>query len=174
MKRITLDILNGYANEKTAWAVLCDISLELSVIHSKGIVHGNVCSKEICLGDDNRWHLSPSSIRGKASSDIWNLGAVIFELLMGVPVFGGRGEKGQTETTPVPTFRRDRYDVSLGNIVGKCLSFDTSVRPKAKTIHSLASEYLTNHQSETLGRIPKEEMQERKINVLKFWPEKMV
>lgn len=176
---LTLDILNGFAGEETAWKVFADISSELAGIHSSGKAYGNIKASSILFDGAGCFHLAHKemcSIPGETiASDIWALGAAVFKLLMGVPVFWGRGEEGQTVTSPIPTFRKDRYDEALGNLVGKCLSFLPEERPSAEIVSKEAAAGLDRCRSARhRGRIPRGESVISKQNILKYWPEKMI
>lgn len=176
-RNITLNVISGFATEETAWKVLSDVSAELSLIHNRGEAYGNVNTQNIFLDDNGRFHLSPSpksNSKGTTASDIWGLGATIFELLMGVPVFGGRGETAQTVRTPIPSFRKDRYDENLGKLVSRCLSFHTNDRPDAITVSKAAADGLLKCNDKQKGRLPKGEQSLSNTEILKFWPEKMI
>lgn len=72
------------------------------------------------------------------SSDIWSLGASLYEILSGKLPYGDEGGKAQSAGAilqPLPS----TYSWELRNIIYRCLSFDPKNRPYADDIFHFAS-----------------------------------
>ena len=71
------------------------------------------------------------------ASDIWSLGAMMFELMTGGnPPFGNFGGGMQKNGAEIPLIEKD-FSQELKDIVYKCLSFETWDRPSASSIEEM-------------------------------------
>lgn len=154
------DGIAGFCTEKEVWKFLRDVSESLRYLHEMGYVHGDLTPANILISKDRyvicdfdrqddkvslaytppEWDKKGRHVTSK--SDIWSLGASAFNLLMGVCIFSGRGGKEQTEKTPVPSLRTDRFSEALSSLIKECLSCHPEDRPDADDIINIAKEQL--------------------------------
>lgn len=138
--------LAGEADERTAWTLLADVARELDKNSATP-----VCPAHILIDRDGAFRLSPWSrsqdpafTAPEGYEPVWALGASVFFLVLGCPVFYGLGGAAQGPSTPVPTLRRSWSGLSA--LINRCLSFEPSARPEVKEIYSMAIE--------ALGKLP--------------------
>lgn len=67
------------------------------------------------------------------ASDVWSLGAMMYELMTGLPPFGNHGGVLQKNGADIPIIEED-YSQDLKDIIYACLSKETWDRPSAKKI----------------------------------------
>ena len=70
------------------------------------------------------------------ASDVWSLGAMMFELMTGTPPFGNHGGVLQKNGAEIPIIEED-YSQELKDIVYSCLSKETWDRPSAMKIEEM-------------------------------------
>lgn len=88
-----------------------------------------------------RFGPSPAPIM---ASDIWSLGATMYELLTGMPPYGDHGGVLQKNGADIPLIDKD-YSQELKDIIYKCLSLNTWDRPTARQIADYADQYIKGH-----------------------------
>lgn len=77
------------------------------------------------------------------SSDIWSLGATVYEMLTGDLPFGNDGGLTMSANTEIPQLP-DSFSPTLNSIITSCLAYESWNRPKAKYIYETATEALRN------------------------------
>ena len=70
------------------------------------------------------------------ASDIWSLGAMMFELMTGLPPFGNHGGVLQKNGADIPIIEGD-YSQELKDIITQCLAKETWDRPSACKIEEM-------------------------------------
>ena len=190
----SLDNLSGYFPEEKAWELLCEISSALEYLHEEGWCHGDVKPSNVLwnnraflLADFGACHrflekparedvssfkfLAPEKSRTD-KSDIWSMGATVFNLIMGSSVFGGLGGSAQRENSPVPYMRRSMP--ALSELVCRCLSYHPESRPTASEIRIIAQKALSDYRTRKKKRPVR-----NRVEVVSedsygaFWPEVM-
>ncbi len=130
--------LAGDTDEYTAWMIIRDVATQLasgsrvpvdpSHIMIAGAGSFKLC--EWCSSHDRRF-MAPEGYE-----PVWALGATVFYLVLGCPVFQGGGGGYQQASTPVPMMRRNTPELSA--LVGKCLCFKPSGRPSVLELKEAA------------------------------------
>ena len=75
------------------------------------------------------------------ASDVWSLGAMMFELMCGNPPFGNHGGMLQKNGADIPLIE-ENYSQELKDMVYSCLAKDTWNRPSAKAIEEMTYNHL--------------------------------
>jgi serine/threonine protein kinase len=193
----SVECLAGTVSESVAWQLLGQIASALDYLQERGYCHGSVCPGNILwdgdhflLADFGMCHPAPGvetrndpeDFRFVApegpmdeSSDVWSLGATVFTLVLGNPVFNGLGGKAQQPDSPVPYLRKAMPELS--DLLCRCLAFD----PKARPSPALLSEEAETGLRQCLDKKPQrplKPMNERAGNrgspEAGFWPDPMI
>lgn len=77
------------------------------------------------------------------ASDIWSLGAMMYELMTNELPFGYRGGLLQHQGAEIPIIQED-YSKELKEIIYRCLSEEPKARPQAKKIEEVAYAHIHN------------------------------
>ena len=72
-----------------------------------------------------------------AKSDVWSLGATIYELITGDVPFGDKGGERQSETNVIPPIK-EKIPKSIKSLVYSCLDANPEKRPSAEAIAEIA------------------------------------
>ena len=100
------------------------------------------------------------------SGNVWSLGAVAYYLVMGMPVFGGRGHDLQKSSTPVPFIPPRRCSRELDGLIRRCLDYHPEKRPSLHEIAETASR-------ERTFRKARKSMFGHTVTDHSFWKEEM-
>lgn len=129
--------LAGLCPEKTVWRFLADMAgsgpdgpLDPDCIRMDMSGHFRPDGR----GKDPRF-LPPASGEGS----VWSIGAVAYFLVMGTPVFGGRGHDLQKASTTIPSIPPRRCSRELDGLIRRCLAFDPDKRPLLEEIAETAA-----------------------------------
>jgi serine/threonine-protein kinase len=153
--------------------LMMQVCVALAEAHGQGLVHGDLAPSRLVLTDRvdgsrliriaGRWrlagrptaspvstgHAAPEVLRGgmpTSLSDVWSLGACLYEILAGRPAMSGQGEP----ITPVAVLVWDLPE-GLAEVVDRCLEVRPAARHAgiAELAHALAP--TGSSQSQTLA-----------------------
>lgn len=79
-----------------------------------------------------------------AKSDVWSLGATIYELITGDVPFGDKGGEKQSETDVIPQIKA-KIPKSIKSLVYSCLNANPEKRPSAEVVAEIARKKGKNH-----------------------------
>jgi serine/threonine-protein kinase len=162
-RRLSEIIADGPLDVRLALRVAVDLGGAVETLHSSGLIHGALRPCNVMVAEDwsvklmdvelcgsrgenavrpHHEYLSPEEIRqwaGTEETDVYAFGALLYEMLSGVPPFRGKTReellKKQLSAMPVP-LRRRRWSApaSVGAIVAQALSKRPEQRPPMQTI----------------------------------------
>ena len=191
----SVDNVAGFISEKTAWRLIRDIASALDYLHGKGVCHGDIKPSNILsdgesflLGDlgscfklgeqpeiadrSSYQYVAPESSK-TFKSDIWSLGASVFYMILGTPVFRGLGGKAQKKDSDVPLMRKSMPELS--ECVKACLAFSAGERPSAEELVRLAIQQLIRCEAATPVRPARPAERPSNADISSgFWPDKMI
>lgn len=157
--------LAGLCPEQLVWRFLADLAQSGS----------GVPVDPDCIRMDLSGHFRPDG-KGKDprflppvsdGGNVWTLGAVAYYLVMGTPVFGGRGHELQKASTLIPFIPPRRCSRELDGLIRQCLAYEPEKRPSLKEIAETASR-------ERTFRKARKRMFGHPVTNDSFWKEEMV
>ena len=162
---VVISQLAGLCPERLVWRFLADMASSGS---------GAPLDPD-CIRMDLSGHFRPAG-KGKDprflpavsdSGNVWSLGAVAYYLVMGMPVFGGRGRDLQKVSTLVPFIPPRRCSRELDGLIRRCLDYQPEKRPSLHEIAEMASRERTFKKA-------RKSMFGHKVSDESFWKEEMV
>lgn len=76
------------------------------------------------------------------ASDIWSLGAMMYEIICGVPPFGNNGGLMQKKGAEIPEIEDDTISQELKDIIYSCLNAEPAKRPWASAIEEMTYKHI--------------------------------
>jgi serine/threonine protein kinase len=152
--------LIGKMSEKDIAAFFRDTAQGLDYLHKHGIVHQDIKPDNILIDDDGNYVLTDFGISNQTSakkdtqgtpaymgperygrnpittpeSDIWSLGATIFELITGDVPFGDNGGMVQAAGEKMPALPKTFKSQKIKDLIVRCLDANPQNRPTAEEI----------------------------------------
>ena len=143
---------SGLIGERDLWAVLAAVADVLKPGHAQGMAHGDIRAERVAVCPDGFVLLSATESRRGASpeDDVWQTGALLYRLALGLEVFGGDGQNWQTADTPLPVIRSEWPDLS--QCVKRMLAYAPDERPSMEQLSKVAHEHLAKEWPEHPAR----------------------
>ena len=139
--KIYASSIRGYCSVETCWQFIYDISSQMEVLHAQGKSFGEIDLKYIEVNGVQFRHVGEPCACCDVYGDTWKLAAAAYELLLGIPVLNGLGERSQTAQTPLPSLSGSDAE-PLNRLLHGCMNYKKTERPKAGDIKSIACEEL--------------------------------
>lgn len=153
----------GHADEETVRKFMYNVAQGLEHLHSKGIVHQDIKPDNVLIDDQGNFVITDFGITANADnqsktvsgtpgymgperhekatmnkiipeSDIWSVGAMVYEIITGDLPFGDRGGMIQDKDEPIPQLPKSFKDKKIRTLVSQCLDADPINRPTASDI----------------------------------------
>lgn len=194
------DGIAGFCSEITSWHFLHDVASGLKVMHQRGFLHNDIQPSNIIISKDHfiisdlsnshklgeisetdsdvsSYAFSPQEWTPKRDkltfkSDVWSLGASVFNLITGVFIFNGKGGGAQKHDTPLPSI--STKDATLSSLVKKCLSFEETDRPSLDEIIYIAKKSIDNYKHPSISKKKISSDCPNNDTDDEIWPEKMI
>ena len=132
--------IRGYCTLDVCWRFIYDIATQLKYNTEKGVYCGAIALNNIQICGKNFTLIAQQfSHEGDTSSEVWSLAAAVFELMLGTPIFNGKGNMAQTAHTPLPSLIGKEM-VRLNQLLHRCLQKEKALRPKFAEIINIAAE----------------------------------
>lgn len=98
------------------------------------------------------------------ASDIWSLGAMMYEIICGNPPFGNNGGLMQKKGAEIPVIEEEGFSQELKDIIYNCLNEDPAMRPWASTIEEITYKHIHGIDSPVAQPIEKQPMMQESQN----------
>lgn len=128
------------------------ISKQLKNTLKKSVGHLNSAGSVSYMGPER---FSKQSMPIKAS-DIWSLGATVYEIAVGDLPFCGMGGSMQKKGADIPELP-DTFSDMLNQVVMSCMAKETWERPTARQLEEFASRYLMGDSPQITWTVPSSE-----------------
>ena len=132
--------IKGYCPTYVCWQYLHDISAQL-VENDERDKYEAIALNNVRINGKNFCLIEKSCLKDIGYDDVRQLATSAFELILGIPMFNGIGEKNQTEKTPIPLLPGKEME-TLNDLIHRCVRKDTSKCPTMSEIFRIASEEL--------------------------------
>jgi serine/threonine protein kinase len=119
------------------------ISTEARATLRKSVI-GGISGGTTAYMAPERFSADPTPIK---LSDIWSLGATVFEIMEGNPPFGDIGGGLELKGAEIPNFK-SQYSKDLKNVVRKMLAEKPYDRPSAEELEQIAKDFLRGNNNE--------------------------
>jgi hypothetical protein len=135
-------VIKGFCPIEICWQFLYDLPEQIKKQHERGLFIQNLSLQQIEVQGRHFRILSTSfTPAGNEATDVWKLGAIAFELMIGSPVLNGMGPTVQCKNTPIPALCGKECAV-LNQTLQQCLNFDALFRPTLASIQDVARKEL--------------------------------
>ena len=154
------DGLKGKLSEEQIIKFMKDTAQGLDYLHKHDIVHQDIKPENILIDDDDNYVLTDFGISNQSEkkdqngtpaymgperwgknpistskSDIWSLGATVFEMITGdVPFGDGQAGAIQASGEKIPDFPESFTNKKIKDLVVRCLDIEPENRPSAEEI----------------------------------------
>ncbi len=168
---IPVSAIKGFCTLPACWQYLHDIATALEPMHRNGTAHGNINVATATL-KNGHFYPGEGTLGAGTESDIWQLAASAMELMLGSPIFNGKGEKAMKADTPIPLLPHQDAD-RLNSMLCKCLAYDKGMRPTATHIAECAKEEMERLAGKERRQKPIQAMTKRETTdkYERQWPE---
>ena len=137
------------------------ISTEARATLRKSVI-GGISGGTTAYMAPERFSADPTPIK---LSDVWSLGATVFEIMEGNPPFGDIGGGLELKGAEIPNFK-SQYSNDLKNVVRKMLAEKPYDRPSATELEQIAKDFLNGNSNEEQ---PSEPPTPQSNNLKYFW-----
>lgn len=182
---MTLQHIAGYTTPRTVWKLIADLTdgwqpgrlshatPAVITIEGDSFVLDAAAIEQLSTA-----FAAPETFHQNAAIDlqaaeVWTLGALVFNALMGIHVFEGKGGLTQTAQTVVPRIGSQHCPTEMSRLVYRCLSFDPACRPTMSELNKAAHEALAQ-KPKAPKRLVSVTGTTYKASLVSFWPEEMV
>lgn len=138
---------------KTGEYVITDFGISLQLRKTLTRTSGNAKSGSTAYMGPERWSKHPVPVK---ASDIWSLGATIYELLVGDLPFCGQGGIMQKSGAEMPDLPEE-FSKELNMVMQSCMALETWDRPTAEQLAEYARKKTKGESPKPTWNVPAEE-----------------